>query len=279
MRVGLHITTYNSEATLERVLVSVAAQVAAPDEVLVLDDGSLPATAKLVASMRHKIRGIRHMWQEDLGFRLARLRNLGVLCSTTDYIISVDGDMVLHSNFVRDHVDAARRGYFIQGVRQRLSSTLTERLLADRRSPKRLECLLGRDDKNKSRLLGVRCVWASKLFSAVYEQPRKIMGCNQSFYREDLFAVNGYSNTINGWGEEDYDLAIRMCKSGVRETHLRYRAIAWHLYHLEKERVNARGAEPESTCSADGLRELRNAITGGDGGQITCDGAPLTLPL
>ena len=74
---------------------------------------------------------VRVVSQPHEGFRLTRLRNLAIATSTADYLVFIDGDMLLHQGFVADHRRQARPGYFTQGVRVRADGALTRRLIAD----------------------------------------------------------------------------------------------------------------------------------------------------
>ena len=60
---------------------------------------------------------IVHVWQEDTGFRVGSIRNKAIARATGAYIIQVDGDVILHPDFVRDHVSVARPGRFVSGSR------------------------------------------------------------------------------------------------------------------------------------------------------------------
>src|SRR5687767_9054063 len=104
MKTSLIITTYNWKEALDLTLRSVARQVEMPDEVLVADDGSRPDTGELIRAWAQRLPvPVRHIWQEDLGFRLARSRNRAIAAATGEYIVIVDGDMALHSHFIADH--------------------------------------------------------------------------------------------------------------------------------------------------------------------------------
>lgn len=72
---------------------------------------------------------LRHVWQEDAGFRVARVRNLAIAATDCDYVLLIDGDMVLHPRFVEDHVRAARPGGFVQGMRVLTTPAGRERML------------------------------------------------------------------------------------------------------------------------------------------------------
>ena len=94
--VTLLITTYNWETALDLVLASVHAQHVLPAEVLIADDGSGPATRAVVERWTNRIRApVRHIWQEDRGFRLSASRNRALSAARGEYNLMVVGEMVL----------------------------------------------------------------------------------------------------------------------------------------------------------------------------------------
>ena len=97
MNTSLIITTYNRPEALELVLLSALKQTVMPDQIIIADDGSEEKTAELIQKFidLNKI-PIIHSWQEDRGFRLSRSRNLAVSKSRDEYLIFIDGDMLLH---------------------------------------------------------------------------------------------------------------------------------------------------------------------------------------
>ena len=69
-----------------------------------------------------------HVWQEDKGFRASRIRNMSFAHAKYDYIIVVDGDVVMERHFLEDHLRLAKPGYFICGSRIRMREQLTHRM-------------------------------------------------------------------------------------------------------------------------------------------------------
>jgi hypothetical protein len=63
-----------------------------------------------------------------------------------------------------------------------------------------------------------------------------LRGCNMSFWRTDVLAINGYNETISGWGREDTELVVRLYNAGLKRLHLTLRGIVYHLYHRERDR-------------------------------------------
>ena len=113
MTVSLIISTYNNPEYLYLTLKSVMNQRRLPDEILIADDGSGEATRTLVEEMAaESFVPLRHIWHEDEGFRLGAIRNKAIAEAKGEYIIQIDGDIVLHPPFVADHVKMAREGWF-----------------------------------------------------------------------------------------------------------------------------------------------------------------------
>src|SRR5690606_39871012 len=60
-------------------------------------------------------------------------------------------------------------------------------------------------------------------------------GANMSFWKKDIYAVNGYNESYEGWGHEDSDLTLRLMNTGVQKSVIKFAAIVYHLYHPEKK--------------------------------------------
>jgi glycosyltransferase involved in cell wall biosynthesis len=229
MRLALVISTYERPDALAAVLDSVARQRAPADEVVIADDGSGQATGDLIkAFVRRSAAPVRAVSQPHQGFRLTRLRNLAIAAATCDYLVFIDGDMLLHEGFVADHRRHARAGWFTQGVRVRADAALTARLIADPRLPLGLTTpglgLLRRSYLLRSRRLAAAARRAGNHVVA-------IKGCNQGFWRADLVRVNGFNEAIQGWGPEDKELCARLQNAGVEHQTLMFGGIAVHLHH------------------------------------------------
>ena len=231
-RVTLVVTTYNRPDALELVLRSAAAQRELPDEVIVADDGSGEPTRALVARLAEGFPvPLRHSWQEDTGFRLAASRNQAVARATGDYLVMVDGDLVLHPDFVADHRRAARRGRWVQGGRAMLSEAVTGVALREGRTT------FGPGDPGtRNRKNAVRSGLLSRLASHRSADIYRVRGANLAFWREDLVRVNGFNEAFVGWGREDSEFAARMHHAGVERLHLKFAAVGYHLWHREASR-------------------------------------------
>ena len=232
MRVSLIVTTYNWPDALSLVLSSVAHQELLPDEVVIADDGSDKNTKKIVTNFVHNFNiPVIHSWQEDSGFRAAKSRNKAIAKASGDYIILIDGDVILHPKFVLDHVKNAQVGFFIQGSRVLLSKKKTNKVLTSNQiSFSFFESGIG----NRKNLLH------SNLFSYIFQKKKNSMKgiktCNMSFYKNDCCKVNGFNEDFIGWGREDSEYVVRLMNVGVARKNIHFNLIQYHLFHNENTR-------------------------------------------
>ncbi|MBC8119645.1 MAG: glycosyltransferase, partial [Burkholderiaceae bacterium] len=133
MFISVVVATYNRPDALAAVLRSLAKQDDREFEIVVADDGSGRETAVVIehAQRATQVR-LSHVWQQDLGFRLAAARNRATATACGDYLIYLDGDCIVGRHFVRAHRALAEPGWCAAGGRILLSESFTQALLADR---------------------------------------------------------------------------------------------------------------------------------------------------
>ncbi|MET0226465.1 MAG: glycosyltransferase family 2 protein [Dokdonella sp.] len=242
LRLSLIILTYNWPEALKLVLASVATQSRLPDEVIITDDGSAAGTRRMIEEIAQGFpTRLVYLWQEDVGFRAARARNRGIAASRGDYVLVLDGDMLLHKHFIADHLMLAARGSFIQGTRLRASEIETRRLLAGG-SPN-FGVLI--DAKFQPRHSTPGTNHFGKRYHAIRlpllarwkSRSRRgghIMSCNMAFWRDDLLRTNGFDERMESYGSEDLELAARLKNVGVRQRQLKFAGMAIHLEHASR---------------------------------------------
>jgi glycosyltransferase involved in cell wall biosynthesis len=229
LRLALAITTYDRPDALAAVLASLSRQSAIPAEVIIADDGSGEATQFVIEGFsRASFAPVRVVSQAHVGFRVARLRNLAIASTNADYMVFVDGDMLLHPEFIADHVRVARRGWFTQGIRANANAALTRRLLDDPSLPVE-PGTSGLGMLRRAYLLHAPVL--SPLTRVIGNRLISIKSCNQGFWRRDLLRVNGFDEDFEGWGPEDKDLCARLVHAGIRRQTLLFGGIAVHLDH------------------------------------------------
>ena len=211
-------------------------QTVMPDEVIICDDGSRSDTADLINAYKNNFPvPLINVWQADEGFQLAKIRNRGFAKTDKDYVVQIDGDLILHKDFIKDHREFALKGYFTTGSRVLLSPGTTETLFKEKSID--LKKYAG---KERNPLNGLHLPFLHNFFSTRYKQKGKhtyyVKGCNMAFWKSDIVKVNGYNEEFTGWGREDSELAIRLINAGVKKRFLKFGGICYHLYHREASR-------------------------------------------
>lgn len=240
MRTAVIVTTYNRPDALAAVLEGYLAQTGQHFELLVADDGSTEDTRKVVTDYAARATfPLRHVWQEDLGFRAAAARNRAIAATSADYIIFTDGDCIPPRDFVAQHCRLAEAGYFLSGNRILLSETFTQQSLTlqlplhERDLP---AWLLPRLRGDINRWLPLLRLPDGDWRRRAPERWAGAKTCNLSVWRDDLVRVNGLDESYSGWGLEDSDLVIRLIHAGVRHKSARFAAPVFHLWHRENDR-------------------------------------------
>lgn len=234
---SLIVTTYNQKERLALVLDSICLQQVLPFEVLIADDGSREDTRELVRQYQENFPiPLRHIWHQDCGYRLAKSRNEAIKSARGTYIVVIDGDMILHPSFVKDHQDRARRGCFVQGGRILLSQKETQIIL------EKQKCSLAFAKKTfkttRSQILSSMCFWPCfKQKDLSIDRFLPVKGCNMAFFKEDVESINGFNEDFVGWGREDSEFVVRFLNVGGEMRKLRFAGIAYHLWHEENSRA------------------------------------------
>lgn len=231
---SLVIATYNWPAALGLCLKSVACQTCMPDEIIIADDGSDKSTREVVESYQKILSvPIVHVWHEDQGFRKTIILNKAIGLANSEYIIQIDGDVILNKHFISDHLALKELKTFIRGTRAMLTEDLTKKILQSgtvELSP------FGTGIENRNNAFRS---YTLKWFGNRKERScRSVRGSNLSFWKADFISVNGYNNELTGWGHEDEELAARFINSGVIKKIVKLAAVQYHLHHPISERTN-----------------------------------------
>lgn len=236
--VALLISTYNWPEALELVLESIVLQKVLPFEILIADDGSGPQTAFVIESFSNRLNvPIKHIWHEDTGFRKTIILNKAIRASVCDYIIQIDGDIILHPSFIQDHILEAERGCYIKGSRTLLSEKRTEVLLK-----KKATSISVFSKGQRNRFNSFYMPLLAPLLRVKRKRSHDFRGCNCAFWKSDFVEVNGYNNSLSGWGHEDIELAARFINAGCIQKRIKLKAVCYHLHHG----INVREQESEN---------------------------------
>ena len=245
MKCSLIICTYKWPEALKLVLSSINSQSEAPNEIIIADDGSGSRTKKTIFDFSVKSNiPIIHSWQEDKGCRIPHSRNLAISKSSYEYIIMIDGDTVLHKDFVKDHKKFAEKGIYIQGSRVLLQQKITDKIFIFGQFLK--PRLFFKEAKNSLNMIRIP---NNAIFFSYFKSQNiiRIRGCNYSIFKEDILKVNGFNEEFTTWGREDSEFVQRLFNAGLKKIHLKFSGIQYHLYHKERTTNGTNDALFENT--------------------------------
>lgn len=264
MKTELIVATYNSPHALTLCLTSVARQTVRPDSICIADDGSGPETKAAIDafSTAHPELTIRHVWHADRGFEKAAILNRAIATSDADFLVFIDGDVLIHPTFIARHLALAERGRFSTGSLIRLDAAATASV-----TPEMVAAgtVFDRGWLRANRAIDRFGTWLKTMpmpfgvqsfLDRATPVQRALCGANASLFRDDALKVNGFDETIK-YGGGDKEFGVRLENAGVRGRHLRYTAPLVHLDHprgyadpelIRRHKAHIRAVRAEGTA-------------------------------
>jgi glycosyltransferase involved in cell wall biosynthesis len=224
--------TYNWPEALELLLLSVKQQSHLPNEIIIADDGSKKETQKLIQKYQQDFPvPLIHIWHEDNKNRKPAIMNKAIAAAKHEYIIEIDGDIIMHRHFIKDHLHMAKKGLFLYGSRVNLKENILTEVFRDKQITFNL---FSKGIKKRGRT--IRLPLLSKLYKEEDKRSSKLRGCNMSFWREDFIRINGFNESLTGWGIDDSEMIQRLLNIGIKGKRLKFRGIVYHIYHKEQDK-------------------------------------------
>jgi glycosyltransferase involved in cell wall biosynthesis len=209
------VSTYNQPDLLDRSLYSLTRQSCPSFEIVVADDGSGPETRAVIESHAERaVVPVRHVWQEDDGFRKTRILNKAIRATAADYLLFTDGDCIAHPDFVKEHLAEAETGRYVNGSIIRLDSNISD--------------LIGKQEIADQKVFDLR--W---LVSEGGKFNRRYLRFSLNHRLRRLLnaeAVNGFDHRFT-YGFEDGDFGNRLENLGLTPKTVRWTANLLHLWH------------------------------------------------
>jgi len=245
MKVSVIVAVYKDVETLSLIINSLQNQTYENFEVVIVEDGNSLEMAKYVKSIENL--DIKHTTQEDKGVRKARSQNNGLLASTGEYLIFIDGDCIPYSNFVEGHVYLSEPKTALSGRRMNIPIEMAQKVkegaikLLDIEKNLFSYTSLMFDKKVRFRQ-GIYLNpkgWLYKLISK-RDASVSILGCNFSCYKKDMVDINGFDESYAETAiPDDMDWEWRFEASGVKLKSCKNVANQFHLDHKIHDRGDA----------------------------------------
>ena len=157
--------------------------------------------------------------------------NKAIAQAKYDYIISIDGDVILHKDFVKDHLSLAERNVYLYGSRVNIQSELIPEIFHTKQIDYHF---FSKGIKKRGRTFHFPFLAKKQKKHPNYSS--KMRGCNFSFWKKDFVLVNGYNEEFTGWGREDSELVLRMHNAGIEAKRIKFAGIVYHIYHQEQSK-------------------------------------------
>jgi GT2 family glycosyltransferase len=236
------ITAYNNVRDMRIALEGYLRQTDSSFSICIADDGSGPEVKALIDSYRELGLSIRHLWQEDKGYRRALALNKAIATSNADFIIMTDNDCIPSKHFIADyrHVMAPDTMFF--GRRVDLKNSASRLIREGAVSLEKIETpwwLLSHTLLGHLKRPEIAIRFPNFIIKRWNRKPRGAIGANLAVPREALLSVNGFDADYQGYGMEETDLVWRLKLFGLKTQTVLGRCALFHLFHPEKTQLDA----------------------------------------
>ena len=231
-KLSLIIAVYNRIDFLELVLQSIENQIFKDFEIIIAEDNNSMEMKRFILESKIKYSfDIRHVCQNDKGFRKNRILNRAVRIADSNYLVFIDGDCILHPGFLSEYAVRAQPDLCLFGRRVRLDKKTTEQII--KTGDFKLLSLF--------RLLFTKTTRIEDGFYFPFYTPRKkknILGCNFCVSKSNMITINGFDEDFECplYGE-DTDVRRRLEMIGVKLESTKFKAIQYHLFHPVGDRA------------------------------------------
>lgn len=242
--ISVLLATYNWPEALSLCLQALREQTNKNFEIIICDDGSKDETRTLISEFQKDFPvPLKHLWQEDDGFRKTLILNEGIKSANGEYLVFLDGDCIPQIDFIAQHLKLSEKNHLVTGSRILSSQQLTTDLCSNGHwSHKKL-----RSNALTWGLKGLLNKWLPlfiklpNVSGRLYKkfEWRRIKGCNMACWKSDAEAIGGFDESLLGWGHEDADFIFRLQKNGVIRKSGAWATEVIHLWHKMADKETA----------------------------------------
>ncbi|MDC7954470.1 glycosyltransferase [Fusobacterium simiae] len=236
MKISVIVPVYNRLEHFRALFICLLKQNRQIDELIITDDGSSQKILDYIGDLIPKASfKIKHIYQEDKGFRKTRALNNGVVNSEGELLVFCDQDLIFGEEYIEYMEKNIKKGYFLLCRPVSINEEEKNIILKKIENTNKYEELLKPlpkyylesvnktlDTDRKRRILNIL---------KLAKRGIKLVGMSYAVLKRDYMKVNGYDENYNGWGEEDDDFGNRLYVAGIKGKELKTPNMQVHLWH------------------------------------------------
>ena len=226
--ISLIISVYNRTDALILIFAALNEQRLKNFEVVVAEDNDSKEMKALINAEKLKSYfTIKHVSQEDIGFRKNKILNEAIKAAAGNYLVFIDGDCVPHHSFLEQYHHLLTPKICLFGRRVMLSEKFTQKILLSQNT-------------GQISIFNLLFSGSKRLEEGIYfpfslnlkHKDRGMWGCNFGVQKQHMLDINGFDEDyISANVGEDEDVEWRLKKIGVKFKRIKNRAILYHLHH------------------------------------------------
>ena len=236
MKISVIVPVYNRLEHFRALFLCLLRQKKQADELIITDDGSSQKVLDFISDLIPKAQfKIKHIYQEDKGFRKTRALNNAVRNSTGDLLIFCDQDLIFGEEYIETIANNIKNNIFLMGRAHHTTEDEKNIILSDieninsyneiiKKLPaKYIETIdkMLKEDRKRRIIKTLRLA----------KRGIRLVGMSYALMREAYLKVNGYDENYVGWGQEDDDFGNRLTVAGINGRELITQNIQLHLWH------------------------------------------------
>ena len=236
MKISVIVPVYNRLEHLRALFLCLLRQKKQADELIITDDGSSQKVLDFIGDLIPKAKfKVKHIYQEDKGFRKTRALNNAVRNSSGDLLIFCDQDLIFGEEYIETIASNIKENIFLMGRAHTLKREEKDFVLENIEKINSYEEIVKNlpdsyiptikkmlNEDKKRRLL--------KTFKLA-KRGIKLVGMSYALMKNAYIKVNGYDENYIGWGQEDDDFGNRLTVAGINGKELVTKNIQLHLWH------------------------------------------------
>ncbi|EUB23818.1 MULTISPECIES: glycosyltransferase [Fusobacterium] len=236
MKISVIVPIYNRLEHFRALFICLLRQNRQIDELIITDDGSSQQILDYIADLIPKASfKIKHIYQEDKGFRKTRALNNGVINSEGELLVFCDQDLIFGEEYIEYMEKNIKKGCFLLcrpiSVNEKEKNTILEKIESSNKYEDLLKPLPTHYLVSVNKTL--RTDRKRRILNILKLSKRgiKLVGMSYAVMKSDYLKVNGYDENYNGWGEEDDDFGNRLYVAGIKGKELKTPNMQIHLWH------------------------------------------------